>query len=166
MASRMVGFWHSRCLNNCVDLPNMIESLASGTHTSRWQKMELIFFFTAVNKIITSWQILVFEVLQNRIKVADMKILFARGTIASLVTKNGTRTLSQLFKDRFWCSSSLKDHIEVSVMIGSFTCSATVSLDTKNRNKEYSTTVDRVIPSENIFGFRGVWTTISKCPTW
>ena len=28
------GFWHSRCLYNCVDVPDMIESFASGTTAS------------------------------------------------------------------------------------------------------------------------------------
>ena len=28
------GFWHSRCLNNRIDLPNMIRSLASGANAS------------------------------------------------------------------------------------------------------------------------------------
>ena len=26
-------FWHSRCLNNCIDLAEMIGSLASGANT-------------------------------------------------------------------------------------------------------------------------------------
>ena len=50
---------------------------------------------------------------------------FSSGATASLVAKNGTRKLSQVFENRFWCSRGLNDHIKVPNMIGSFASSAT-----------------------------------------
>ena len=37
----MDGFWSSRCLNDCIDVPDKIGSLSSGTTTSMVVKMEL-----------------------------------------------------------------------------------------------------------------------------
>ena len=37
----MDGFWHSRCLNDCIDFPDMIGSFASGANASLVLKLEL-----------------------------------------------------------------------------------------------------------------------------
>ena len=84
---------------------------------------------------------------------------FASGNTTSLVAKNETKKSSQLFKDRFWCSSCLNDCIEVANIIGSFTSSATASLVAKNETKNYSTTVDKMITSDQILVFE-----VSKWP--
>ena len=72
----------------------------------------------------------------SNIKVPDMIGSFAGGATASLVPKNGTERLSQLFEDGFWCLRCLNDHIKVPEKI-SFAISATTSLVAKNRTKNY-----------------------------
>ena len=63
---------------------------------------------------------------------------FASGATASLVAKNGTKKLSQLFEDRFLCSRCLNNHIEVPDMMRLFASSATASLVAKNGTKKIS----------------------------
>ena len=60
---------------------------------------------------------------------------FTSGTTASLVTKNRTKKISQLFEDGSLCSRCLKDHIYLCDMIGSFTSGATASILAKNLTK-------------------------------
>ena len=55
-------FWHSRCLHNHIDLPNMIGTLAMAPIPPWWPKVELKFFSTTIDKINTGRQIFVFEV--------------------------------------------------------------------------------------------------------
>ena len=62
----------------------------------------------------------------------------ASGATASLVAKNVTKKLSQLFEDRFWCSRCLSNHIEVPNMIGSIASGTTAFLVAKNGTKQYS----------------------------
>ena len=61
---------------------------------------------------------------------------FASGATASLVAKNGTNQLSQLFEDRFLCSRCLNNRIKVPNMIGSFASGASASLVAKNGTKK------------------------------
>ena len=56
---------------------------------------------------------------------------FASGTTASLVAKNGTKKLSQLFEDRFCCSRCLNDRVEVPDMMRLFVGAATTPLVVK-----------------------------------
>ena len=74
--------------------------------------------------------------LNNHINLPKMIGSFASGATASLVAKNGTNKLYQLFEDGFWFSRCLNDHIEVPDMIGSFASSATASLVAKNGTKK------------------------------
>ena len=72
------------------------------THTPLpplWPKMELKKFITTVDKIITSGQILVFEVSKQPYQSARRLGSFANGATASLVAKNGTKKLSQPIKE-------------------------------------------------------------------
>ena len=50
------------CLNNCINLPNMIGTFANGANTSLVAKIELKNYSTTIDKIITSGRILAFEV--------------------------------------------------------------------------------------------------------
>ena len=86
---------------------------------------------------------------------------FASGATASLVAKNGTNQLSQLFEDGFWCSRCLNDCIKVPNMIGSFTSDATASLGAKKELKNYYTTVDKIITTGQILVFD-----VSKWLSW
>ena len=63
---------------------------------------------------------------------------FVSGATASLVAKNGTKKLSQLFEDKFWCSRCINDRIKVPDMIGSFASGATAFQVAKNRTKKLS----------------------------
>ena len=64
--------------------------------------------------------------------------LFASGSTASLVAKNGTKQLSQPFEDGFLCSRCLNSCIEVPDMIVSFANDATTSLLAKKGTKRLS----------------------------
>ena len=82
----MDGFWCSRCLNNCIDLPNMIESFVSGATAS------------LVPKKGTENLSLLFEnifwcsrYLNNCIHVPDMMGSFIGGTTTPLVVKSWTK---------------------------------------------------------------------------
>ena len=61
----MNGFICSRCLNDHIKMLYMTGSLQVVPLPSWWPKMELSNYFTTVDKIITSGQILVFEVLKR-----------------------------------------------------------------------------------------------------
>ena len=58
----MDGFWHSRWLHNCMDLSDMIGTLASDANASLVAKNGTKKYPTTFDKIITNGQILVFEV--------------------------------------------------------------------------------------------------------
>ena len=61
---------------------------------------------------------------------------YTSGATASLVAKNGTKELSQLFEDGFSCSRCLNDHIDLPDMIGLFASGAMASLVAKNGTKK------------------------------
>ena len=112
-SSQVDKFGCLRCLNNFIDLPDMIESFSSGVAT----------FMVAKNGTKELSQ--PFEdgfgcsrCLKNHMEVPDMKGSFARGATAFLVVKIGTKELSQPFEDRFGCLKCLNYWIKVPNMIG------------------------------------------------
>ena len=64
-----------------------------------------------------------------------MIVSFSSGTTTSLVAKNETKELFQLFEDGFWCLMCLNDCIYLPDMIGSFASGAMASLVAKNGTK-------------------------------
>ena len=114
----MNRFWHSRCLNNHIDLPDTIG-------------------------------------------------LFASGTNASLVAKNGTKKINPLLwtkpspVDRFWCLRCLNNHKNLPIMIESFAGGITNVLVAKIGTKDLATccSVNRIWNNGQILTFK-----VSKQP--
>ena len=125
-------FWCFRCLNDCSARHDRI--------ICKW--CYCLPIGQKCNKKIISaiWrQILMFKVSKQTYQSAWLIGSFASGATASLMAKNETKKLYQLFEDRFWCSRCLNDHIEVPNMIGSFASGTNTSLVAKNRTKNYLT---------------------------
>ena len=118
----MDRFWWSRCLNNHIEVPDMMGSFASSITASLVAKKETKKFSQPLNKFWCS------RCLNNHIEVPDMIGSFSSGTTTSLVAKNRTEKLSQLFEDRFWFSNCLNYCIKVPNIIGSFATSASCIL--------------------------------------
>ena len=111
----MDRFWCSRCLNNFINLSDMIGSLASGVTNS------------LVAKIGAKTLSPPFEdrfwcsrCLNDCIYLPDMIGSLVSGSINSLVAKIGTKRLSHPFEDRFWCSRYLNNRIKVPDMVELF----------------------------------------------
>ena len=86
--------WCSRCLNNRINVPNMIRSFASSATASLVAKngtKELSHMFED-----GFW---CSRCLNDQIQVPNMIGTFASSATASLVAKNGTEKLSQSFED-------------------------------------------------------------------
>ena len=87
----MNRFWHSRYLNNCIDLPNIIRSFASGANISlvainRTKYIPIMCIkFLSVNRF---WCL---RCRNNCIDLLDIIDLFASGTTNSLGAKIKTR---------------------------------------------------------------------------
>ena len=134
----MDGFWCSRCLNNRIDLPDMIGTFASGANASLVAK-------NLTKKIIPLPLIKSSPVdgfwysrcLNNRIDLPDMIETFASGANASLVAKNWTKKIIPLplIKsspvDGFWRLKCLYDRINQPDMIGLFASGTNASLVAK-----------------------------------
>ena len=84
----------------------------------------------------------------NHIDVPDMIGLFSSGTTTSLMAKNVTEKLSQLFEDGFWFSNCLNDCMKVPDMIGSFATSATASLLAINETSRRGMECPKLLGSE------------------
>ena len=79
-------FWCSRCLNNRIDLPNMIWTFASGTTAS-------LVANNVTKKLSQLYEdgFLCSRCLNDRIKVPDMMRLFSGGATTPLVVKIWTK---------------------------------------------------------------------------
>ena len=74
--------------------------------------------------------------------------IISSGTTTSLVAKNRTEKLSQLFEDGFWFSNCLNDCMKVPDMIGSFATSATASLLAINETSRRGMECPKLLGSE------------------
>ena len=99
-----------------------------------WPKIELKYYSTTVNKIITIGQIFVFEVS----KQPYWSPLDESGTTNSLVAKNGTKKIIPPV-DRFQSLRCLNDRIDLPYMMGSLASGATNSLVAKIGTKDLAT---------------------------
>ena len=114
----MDGFWCSRCLGAITPLVVKIWT------KQPWVKIENFLFALPLSPEIIDgfWGS---RCLNDRINLPDMIGTFASRTNVSLVAKNWTKKLSQLFEDGFWCSRCLNDRIEVPDMMKLFAGGAT-----------------------------------------
>ena len=95
----MDRFWCSRCLNNCIKVPDMMRLFAGGATTplvvkiwtkQPWVKIENLLFALPISPEIMDgfW---CSRCLNDRIKVPDMMRLFAGGATTPLVVKIWTK---------------------------------------------------------------------------
>ena len=87
----MDGFWCSRCLNDRIEVPDMIRSFASGATASLVAK-------NRTKKISQPFEdgFWCSRCLNDRIKVPDMMRSFASSATASMVAKKGTKKIIPL----------------------------------------------------------------------
>ena len=135
----MDGFWHQRCLNNCINLFYMIGSFASGTNVSLVTKngakknhSTTVVKSSPVNRFQS------LRCLNDHINLPYMMGSLAIGATNSLVAKIGTidfATFCSVY--RFWTSEQIlifkvsKRPYQSPHMIGSLGSSATSSLVAK-----------------------------------
>ena len=146
----MDGFWCSRCLNDCIKVPDMMKLFAGGATTplmvkiwtkQPWGKIENLLFALPISPEIMD-RFWCSRYLNNRIDLPNMIGTFASGANASLVAKNWTKKIIPLplIKsspvDGFWRSRCLYDRIDQLDMIGSFASGANVYLVAKIGTKD------------------------------
>ena len=100
----MDGFWHSRCLNDRIDLLYMIGSLASGANTSLVAKngtKKIIPLLSIKSSPVDRFQSL--RCLNDHIDLPYMMGWLASGATNSLVAKIGTKDLAtSCWVNRIW----------------------------------------------------------------
>ena len=96
----MDRFWWSRCLNNHIDLPDMIRSFAdSATATLVAKNITKKIIILLWIKSSPVARFLCLRFLNNHIYLTNIIKSFVRGPTASLMAKNRTNKLSQLFEE-------------------------------------------------------------------
>ena len=88
----MDGFWHSRCLSDCINLLNMIGTFLSGTTNYVVAKIRTKDLAQSLESEIIDgfWHL---RCPNGHINLPDMIKSVASGANASLVAKNGTKKL-------------------------------------------------------------------------
>ena len=96
------GFWHKRCLNDCINLFYIIGSFASGTNVSLVAKRGTIQIIPLllIKSSPVDW-FLCLRCLNNRIDLPDMIRLLASGAINCLVAKIGTKDIAKSCRVHF-----------------------------------------------------------------
>ena len=98
--------------------------------------MEFKNYSTTVDRIITSGQILVFEVSKQPYQSAQQDKIICNWHHCLPGVQYGIRKLSQSFEDGYCCSRCLNNHIKVPNIKGSFASGTTTSLVAKNGTKK------------------------------
>ena len=103
-------FQSLRCLNDRIDLPYMMGSLAIGATNSLVAKIGTIDFstFCSVYRFWTSEQILIFKVSKWPYRSPHMIWSQASGATSSLVAKKWTKNISQPFEELQGSNSEFK----------------------------------------------------------
>ena len=145
----MEGFWHSRSLNDRINLFDMIGSFESGTNVSLVAKSgnkKIISLLSIKLSPVDRFQSL--RCLNDHIDIPYIMGSLTSGATNSQVAKIRTKDFAQYINsklmDKFWHSMCLKDHIHLPHMIGSIASGTTSFLVAINWTKELSQPFEEV----------------------
>ena len=138
------GFWHSRCLNDHIDLLYMMELLTSGATDSLVTKIGTkdLTKSCSVYRMQNNRWILTFKVCKQPYQSLRQDRIICKWCQYLLGGQKWNKNSVPLpWKksspvDRFWCLMFRNDHIDFSNMIWSFASDATLFSVNKNRTKK------------------------------